>query len=46
MSSLTKQTKTIRANKKKKAGAARKKKLVAQGTTPKFPVHPQGSKAS
>ncbi len=42
MASLTKKTKTIRANKKKKAGAARKKKLQTKGTTPKFAVHPAG----
>ncbi len=42
MASLTKQTKKVRRNKKKKAGAKRKKQLETKGTTPKFPIHPQG----
>ncbi|MCP4867635.1 MAG: hypothetical protein GY898_02820 [Proteobacteria bacterium] len=42
MASLTKKTKAIRANKKKKAGSTRKKKMENQGSTPKFAVHPSG----
>ncbi len=39
----TKKTKTRRAIRLKKAGQDRKKQL-AKGTTPKFPVHPEGKK--
>ena len=36
-------TEKRRENRLKKAGQARKKNL-AKGTTPKFPIHPEGSK--
>lgn len=35
----TSKTETRRANRKKKAGKARKKELAKKGTTPSFPVH-------
>lgn len=38
--STSSKTKKIRANKTKKAGQDRKKKLAKEGTTPAFPVHP------
>ena len=41
----SKKTKTRRALRSKKAGQARKKQL-AKGTTPKFPVHPEKTEAS
>ena len=37
--STSSKTKTIRHNKAKKQGKARKKQLAKQGTTPSFPVH-------
>ena len=40
----TSKTETRRANRSKKAGQDRKKKL-AKGTTPKFPIHPDGKKS-
>jgi hypothetical protein len=46
MASFTKQTKAIRLNKKKKSGQARKKKLQAQGSTPKFDIHADGKPAA
>lgn len=39
----TKKTTTRRAIRLKKAGQDRKKQL-AKGTTPKFPIHPDGKK--
>ena len=41
----TSKTETRRANRLKKAGQDRKKQL-AKGTTPKFPIHPEGKKSS
>jgi hypothetical protein len=41
----SKKTKTRRALRSKKMGQDRKKQL-AKGTTPKFPIHPEGEKAS
>lgn len=41
MASLAKRTKAIRSRKATKAGAARKKNLVNNGTTPKFAIHPE-----
>jgi hypothetical protein len=38
MASKTKQHKTIMKNKRKKAGRGRKR-LLAKGTTPEFPIH-------
>ena len=40
MASNTKQTKIIRKNKRKKAGAKRKAENRNKGTTPKFAIHP------
>jgi len=40
----TSKTKTRRKNRRKKAGKARKK-IQAKGTTPKFPIHPDGKGA-
>ena len=39
MASLTKKTKSIRKRKQAKRGAARKKALRANGTTPAFAIH-------
>ena len=39
MASLSKKTKSIRNRKHARAGAARKKALVRDGTTPAFPIH-------
>ena len=44
MASLSKKTKAIRANKKKKAGRARKAAVAKAGTTPKFAVHKDAAK--
>lgn len=38
--SKSSKTKTIRANKTKKAGQDRKKALAKNGSTPAFPIHP------
>ena len=45
MSSNTKRTKAVRANKKKNAGRDRKRALEKNGTTPAFAVH-KDAKAS
>jgi len=39
MSSLTKKTKSIRNRKRARSGAARKKALERDGSTPAFPIH-------
>lgn len=41
MASLSQITKTRRALRDKKMGKKRKKKVAKQGTTPKFPIHPE-----
>jgi hypothetical protein len=38
----TSKTEKRRDNKKRAAGKDRKKKLEKHGTTPAFPIHPQG----
>ena len=43
MASLTKKTSSIRRRKRSKVGAARKKALVARGTTPAFAIHKEPS---
>lgn len=40
----TSKTRTRRKNRQKKMGKARKK-IQAKGTTPKFPIHPDGKGA-
>lgn len=37
--SVSSKTKTVRHNKSKKQGRARKKELAKKGSTPSFPVH-------
>lgn len=46
MASPTKQTRTIRRNKKVKRGQDRKRVYRNKGTTPKFPIHPEQGAAS
>ena len=38
--SATSKTSTVRHNKTKKLGKARKKQLAKKGSTPVFPIHP------
>ena len=40
----TSKTKTRRRRKAAAQGKDRKKKLEKHGTTPKFPIHPEGAK--
>ncbi len=40
MASNTNKLKTVRKNKIRKAGKARKRQMRVHGTTPPFPVHP------
>jgi len=42
----TSKTKTRRLVRKKAMGKKRKKQLEKQGSTPKFPIHPEGKKSS
>ena len=42
----TSKTKTRRRRKAAAQGKDRKKKLEKHGTTPKFPIHPDGDKAA
>ncbi len=44
MVSDTQKTERKRQAKQAKAGKARKKALEKKGTTPKFPIHPEGAK--
>ena len=46
MVSNSSKTKLRRIHKKAKQGRDRKRKLERQGSTPKFPIHPEGGKAS
>ncbi|MEM6957368.1 MAG: hypothetical protein AAF411_05525 [Myxococcota bacterium] len=40
----TSKTRTRRENRKANFGKKRKKALAKNGTTPKFPIHPDGKK--
>ncbi len=42
--SITSKTETRRRRKAAKVGQDRKKKLAKKGTTPTFPIHPEGAK--
>lgn len=42
----TSKTRTRRENKKRKMGQDKKKQRAKKGTTPKFPIHPDGKKKS
>ena len=42
--SLTSKTETRRQRRHKNFGKKRKKELAKNGTTPKFPIHPEGTK--
>lgn len=44
--SKSSKTKSRRGRKAQNAGRDRKKKLEKNGTTPKFPIHPEGKKES
>ena len=44
--SLTSKTETRRKRRHKNFGKKRKKALAKEGTTPKFPIHPDGKKSS
>ena len=46
MASNTKQTRFRRNLRSKKAGRDRKRQLVANGTTPVFPIHPPEADAN
>ena len=42
----TSKTRARRQRKHARAGQGRKKKLAREGTTPAFPIHPDGDKKS
>jgi hypothetical protein len=46
MVSDTSKTESRRRRKRSAAGKARKKALEKEGTTPRFPIHPEGTAAS